>query len=238
MGQGPASKQKCALHTHYKRAYTRIAKETPQRSLARTAQGERYLEKMAKLNDAPRVVVELRSSVSAHEDPRPSDWTVLDPNNDHASAPKIIPFTLEHWAKTHTECVDLLFSTYLLEYLDQPRAHLRAIARCLTPTGKVRIEVNNLCSFPQHFEQTFLDSQRPNVFSPHALTTMCSHAGLAPLEIDIGATITLVCRRALDHERPQVFTGPPAQHIAKRCREGSAPAAMVVAPAQSPRIWS
>lgn len=241
MGQGPAPKRKASLHLHYARAYQRLANEPPQCTRTRRTQSENYLRKMAQIDDSTQCVVELRGPDQAATIDAASQWTLLDPNAHQRSDQNLIPFSLEQWSKTHTECVDLLLSSYLLEYLEQPRAHLRAIARALRPTGKARIEVNNLCSFPSHFEDTFLDSQRPNIFSPHSLTTMCSHAGLAPLEIDIGATITLVCRRALDHERPQVFSGPSAQAIAQRLRQGSPPAIapQPVAPrARPPRLWS
>lgn len=236
MGQGPRPKR-VGLTEHYKRAYADLATEHPQQRRARQKQCESYLLKMAKLDDAPLTVLELRAPEGAESGHQAANWTLVDPNCPALPDATHLPFSLQYWAKTHTECVDFLLSTYLLEYLEQPRAHLRAIARALRPTGKARIEVRNLCSFPNQLESQFLDSQRPNLFSPHALTTMCSHAGLAPLEIDIASTITLVCRRALDHERPRIFSGPSAQYIAKRCREASClPQAPLCT--SMPRIWS
>lgn len=233
MGQGPAIKG-VSLQSQYRRAYAQLAMEAPQLSCGRRAQSERYLKKMQAFDDRPQTVVDLRAPSASSV----SDWTLLDPNANTRDAPNLIPFSLERWAKTHTECVDLLLSSYLLEYLEQPRRHLRAIARALRPTGKARIEVRNLCSVTGDLEESFLDSQRPNLFSPHALTTMCSHAGLTPLEIDIGSTITLVCRRALDHEGPKVFSGPSARYIAKRCRGVCGPARRVFTPPQGPELWS
>lgn len=236
MGQGPCPKR-VGLHEQYKRAYADLASEIDQQKAARLQQIDRYLQKMEAIDDTRQTVLELRGfdGTSGLEDK--ANWTLLDPTAPTDAGSKVIPFSLQYWSKTHTECADFLLSTYVLEYLEQPRSHLRAIARTLRPTGKARIEVRNLCSFPDKLEDRFLNSQRPNIYSPHALTTMCSHAGLAPLEIDIGTTITLVCRRALDHERPKIFTGPSASYIAKRCRSAN-PLPKREVPAPSPRIWS
>lgn len=236
MGQGPSAKHG-GLHEQYQRAYADLASEPPQQQIDRLQQIDRYLDRMTNIDDARQTVLELREFDGRSRLNANANWTLVDPNAPTASSTDVIPFSLRYWSKTHTECADFLLSTYVLEYLDQPRSHLRAIARTLRPTGKARIEVRNLCSFPDRLEDHFLDSQRPNIFSPHALTTMCSHAGLAPLEIDIGTTITLVCRRALDHERPKIFTGPSASYIAKRCRSAS-PLPKRRIPAPSPRIWS
>lgn len=238
MGQGPAPKGATTLRDNYKHAYAQLTQEPPQRTAARRAQSEGYLRKMASLDDGLQCVVELRGAGQNSAGHQAFPTTLLDPNASASPDPNVIPFSLRAWAKTHTECVDLLLSTYLLEYLEQPRAHLRAIARALRPTGKARIEVRNLCSFPEQFETSFLDARRPNIFSPHSLTTMCSHAGLTPLEIDIGETITLVCRRALDHEGPQVFSGPSAAVIARRLRQSSPVAPRLPAERPQPRLWS
>ena len=117
---------------------------------------------------------------------------------------------------------DLILEHYLLEHLQQPRAHLKAIAKKLRPDGLAVIEVPNLCQAMGSLEHHFLQRCHPNVFTPHALVTMCSHAGLAPVSMLAGEDLVIVCRKirpeARNDESRRIFPGPDAKTVATAAR--------------------
>lgn len=117
---------------------------------------------------------------------------------------------------------DLIFEHYLLQHLQQPRAHLKALARRLSDDGLAVIEVPNLCQAAGSLEDDFLRLKQPLVFTPHALATMASHAGLAPVSMIADENLTIVLRKIKREERAslarKIFPGPDAQTVAKAAR--------------------
>lgn len=228
MGQGPNTSSPGGLRQQYQRAYHGQKKSQPQ--LAK--QCETYLNTIPLRDGGPRLVLELSSTSTTTRPLQNVAWYRLDPNTSRS--PSVIPKTLEDWSTQPQTGVDLLFSTGILETLASPRAHLRAIAKVLSPEGKARIEVRNLCAWPEDLEHGFLDPKRPHIFTPHALATMCSHAGLAPVEIQLGAMITLVCRRASPLEKPACFPGPNPKSIVRCCKDAARPRLPVPSKAPAP----
>lgn len=229
MGCGPAGASQGVLAMQYQRGYIQQSKAPAHEALSRTVQVKRYLNK-ADTSD-PKRVLELGPEREVAQQGSHYHWRHLDPNADpHRARPDTIREELESWSRApERQRFDLVLSTCGLEYLKAPRAHLKAIARVLEPTGLARIEVQNLCAWPQRRalapsqdpraqREALLCPERPHLFTPHALATMCSHAGLAPVELEMGETIVLVCRLAKPHECRRVFPGPSAQRIASRLR--------------------
>lgn len=217
MGQGPCPARPGNVQQQVSKAYGYQRQQSPEKRARRCAQVQRYLAQ----TEGPQRVLELASAplLDRGTEPGSHSWITLESS-------------LKDWSQAHPGSVDLLISSFVLEYLEQPRTHLAHVAKALSPTGKARIEVNNLCSYPRDLETEFLNAARMQIFTPHSLATLCSHAGLAPIEIDMGEQITLVCRRAHGHERPQLFPGPCPKVIAQRCRKAADP--VPAAPRRSP----
>lgn len=222
MGQGPSGTGHGSLTSQYRRGYAHQSEACPVQTLERKVQVKRYLHHQDSWSDQGPRVLQLGPYRKCNA--FPGTWLFLAPNAGEIQHAQLVPETLETWSE-HAESpdMDLVLCTHLLESLSQPRAHLKAIAKSLAPQGKARIEVRNLCAWPKDLEEGFLDPQRPQIFTPHGLATMCSHAGLAPIEMELGTSITLVCRKTTPHERPRIFSGPSAASIASRCQKAARP---------------
>lgn len=215
MGQGGASLARgCSLRSQYRNARRCGGLGGPETQQRRVEQLTSYLRKrQAKLT---LVVLGAGQQGLCQKLGGAAKVLSLDPDADPQNRSSAIPESLETWSLKHAGTVDLVVDTHLLDHLHDPRAHLKAIARCLRSDATARIEVDNLCNWASATQRKPAPSRRAQLFSPHSLATMCSHAGLAPIEIEIAKSVVMVCRKARAKERARIFAGPSASCIASR----------------------
>lgn len=226
MGQGGASLARgCSLRSQYRNARAAGGLEGAPQQQRRLDQLRNYLRQHESTLRVVAVGAGLRGLSQALG--RAARIRVLDPDADPQDEPSSIPESLETWSIKYKESVDLVVDSHLLDHLHDPRAHLKAVARCLRSEGKARIEVGNLCDWSRAKQRKHWHSRRAQLFSPHCLATICSHAGLAPIEIDIGESVVMVCRKARPQEAARIFAGPDARLIASRLRTQEPPRAPI-----------
>jgi 2-polyprenyl-3-methyl-5-hydroxy-6-metoxy-1,4-benzoquinol methylase len=108
---------------------------------------------------------------------------------------------------------DIIVEHHVLEHINEPRRHLKAVRARLATDGLLIVEVPNLARLSGLLDKEFLQLPHVNVFTPRALATICSHAGLMPVSVSGDEDLMMVCRTSTRDEGKVIFPGPEATEI-------------------------
>lgn len=111
---------------------------------------------------------------------------------------------------------DVIVDVDVLPRLQDPIAHLRAVAAALTEGGVAIIGAPNLTGCRGELTTDVLRADTPSLFTPRALATACMAAGLKPFHISNGPEVRVLCGRGVPST--SIVAGPDVLRVAAALR--------------------
>lgn len=111
---------------------------------------------------------------------------------------------------------DIIVDVDVLPRLEDPVAHLRAVAAALGDGSVAIIGAPNLTGCRGELTHDILRADTPSLFTPRALATACMAAGLKPFHVTNGPEMRVLCTRGVPST--SVVAGPDVLRVSAALR--------------------